>query len=135
METLLSLGIVYIYYCVGTCIDHMFLYNKTPIGRAVNCEDLYDTLGTRDDEGDMNRLVKKRHQRIQDIEQFCCINGDNSTFLIDRRAATSRWHEDFNRKFFYPPLPRALSTFGPISPISMTEVEKAINEIGEGNRT
>ena len=62
-------------------------------------DDLYQRLGTKEEEKDIYRMAMIRERKTQDINQIKCIKDGTDRLLVKDEEIKGRWREYFNKLF------------------------------------
>ncbi|EYB86393.1 hypothetical protein Y032_0279g1182 [Ancylostoma ceylanicum] len=86
------------------------------------------------------RLPRKSRQRqTEDIGMFYGVNDEHGQLITDRKKATKRWCDFFEKisteEFGHPPIPQLPPTRGPIQPITVEETMAALKRMKPGKAT
>ncbi|EYC46253.1 hypothetical protein Y032_0403g824 [Ancylostoma ceylanicum] len=79
------------------------------------------------------RLARSRQRQTEDVEKFYGVNDEHGQLITDRKKATKRWCDYFEKisteEFSHPPIPQLPPTCGPIQPITVEETMAALKRI------
>ncbi|CEF61390.1 Hypothetical protein SRAE_0000051450 [Strongyloides ratti] len=90
-------------------------------------------LNTREGEKHLYKLVKAKHKKTKDIENFLGINDPEGKLLTNGKLVLNRWREYFNQicneEFPHDLIQEINPTQGPMQKISQSEVQDAIRKM------
>ncbi|EYB87852.1 hypothetical protein Y032_0256g368 [Ancylostoma ceylanicum] len=85
------------------------------------------------------RLARSRQRQTEDVEKFYGVNDEHGQLITDRKKATKRWCDYFEKisteEFSHPPIPQLPPTCGPIQPITVEETMAALKRMKPGKAT
>ncbi|EYB91800.1 hypothetical protein Y032_0202g1798 [Ancylostoma ceylanicum] len=107
------------------------------VTKAAHYDNISKHLGAKDGgERLIYRLARSRQRQTEDVEKFYGVNDEHGQLITDRKEATERWCDYFEKisteEFSHPPIPRLPPRCGPIQPITMEETMAALNRMKPG---
>ncbi|EYB90748.1 hypothetical protein Y032_0214g2313, partial [Ancylostoma ceylanicum] len=85
------------------------------------------------------RLARYRQRQTEDVEKFYGVNDEHGQLITDRKKATKRWCDYFEKisteEFSHPSIPQLPPTCGPIQPITVEETMAALKRMKPGKAT